>query len=421
MAVSGDVLITVDPTQAHQSIIGFGAALTDASVDVLEHDLTPPARAALLHELFADEGLGAIRLTIGASDFSTSHYTYDDIPSGQEDSALSAFSLKAAEGGLIPLWKEIHGVRPDLWTMASPWSAPAWMKSNDSLIGGALRQDRLAPFAAYLVRYLAEMRIRGVPIDALTVQNEPGFSTPNYPGMLAPPHVRASLIGEHLGPALKAAGLATVILDYDHNWDTPDSPLTVLADEKASSFTDGVAWHCYAGDPSAEALVSARRPDKNAYLTECSGGGWSSDWKASFTYFAGVVMIDSLRAGSRSILLWNLVLDEKHGPHHGGCDDCRGVVTVDSRTGEVSRNQEYYALGHLSRFVKRGAVRIDAASGDDGVKTIAIKNPNGQIVLMALNTTANVRNITVLGAAGQFNYSMPAGAAATFVWAPGPK
>ena len=155
----------------------------------------------------------------------------------------------------------------------------------------------------------------------------------------------------------------------------------MLADRKAAPFIDGVAWHCYGGDVSAQTPVHAAHPDKNAYLTECSGGEWDNGWADSLRWFTRELIIGSTRGWSRGIVLWNLALDEKYGPHAGGCGNCRGVVTIDSTTGAITRNLEYYVLGHASRFVMPGAHRIESTTGVKGLATVAFQNADGSMAL----------------------------------------
>jgi glucosylceramidase len=411
--------ISVDPGQGFQTMVGFGAAMTDASAFILNHDLTPAQRDAVMSDLFApgNQHLSFTRLTIGASDFSSVDYSYDDMPSNQSDPTLSHFSIARAEVDVVPMVKAAMRLNPDLKIMASPWSAPGWMKTSDSLIGGGMRTDTYGPFAAYLVRYVQAMQADGVPISALTLQNEPGFAPKDYPGELLPPEQRAHIIGSYLGPALKAAGLTTRILDYDHNWDRSESPMFALADATANPYIAGVAWHCYGGEVAAQSQVHDAFPTKDAYFTECSGGEWTGSWGASFDDQMKNLIIGSTRNWAKGVLLWNLVLDENKGPHLGGCDTCRGIITVNSKTGAVTKNLDYYALGHASRFVAPGAVRIAATETGD-VVDVAFRNTDGSIVLIALNTGKAAQAFNVQSAGQGFAYTLPAGAAATFVWKP---
>lgn len=418
-APQGEAVINIDQRIRFQSIVGFGAAITDASAYVIRHDLSPNARSALMRDLFSAKGLNLsfTRLTIGASDFSRTDYSYDDAPPGQTDPELKRFSIAQAEVDVIPTVREALRLNPHLSVMASPWSAPGWMKTSGSLIKGELKPDAYPAFADYLVRYVQAMRREGVPIFALTLQNEPGFEPATYPGMKVPPATRAAFIRDYLGPELQAQSPKTRLLDFDHNWDEPNSPLAVLADPKASAFVSGVAWHCYKGDVSAQGPVHDAHPDKDVYFTECSGGEWAPKFGDTFDWLIQNLIIGSTRGWARGVLLWNLALDETHGPHLGGCSDCRGVVTIDSRTGAVTRNIEYYALGHASRFVKAGASRISTETASTDIKAVAFRNPgDGRLALIALNAGKETRRVTVRARGSSFAYDLAAGACATFVW-----
>jgi glucosylceramidase len=159
-------------------------------------------------------------------------------------------------------------------------------------------------------------------------------------------------------------------------------------------------------------------PDKEAYFTECSGGSWAPVWADNLKWFVGTLVIDATRNWAKGVLLWNLALDESSGPHLGGCADCRGVVTIGSTTGSVTRNVEYYALAHASRFVKPGAHRIASSSDIEGVKSVAFQNADdGSKVLIVLNTAPLERRVIVRWSNQSFSYAVPAGAAVTFHWA----
>ncbi len=414
-----DGVITIDPSKEFQSMIGFGAALTDAAAQVLSRNLDAASRDALMRDLFGSDGerLSALRLTIGASDFSSRDYSYDDMPAGASDPDLTHFSISPARDAVLPIALAARRLQPDLWVMASPWSAPGWMKTSGALVGGTLSPEHYGDLSHYLTRYLLAMKGEGLLINALTIQNEPGFEPTDYPGMLVSPQARARVIGDHLGPELLAAGLTTAILDFDHNWDEPRSPLTVLADPRANHFVSGVAWHCYRGEVEAQGPVHDAYPDKDVYFTECSGGEWTPQFGAVLDWFTRNLVIASVRHGARVVLTWNLALDERHGPHLGGCGDCRGVVTIDSRNGRITRNAEYYALGHASRFVRRGAVRVDSASSRMGVETVAFKNPDGSLVLVMLNTRTAAQIAEVSARGHLYRLDLPAGGVASLVWA----
>ncbi|GAB3454131.1 glucosylceramidase [Massilia terrae] len=419
-ATRAGIVIDVDPAQRFQEMAGFGAAITDASAQLIQQRLDAPQREALMQELFGRGpggiGLSFTRLTIGASDFSTSHYSFDDMPPGQSDPNLEHFSIEPNRAALLPTVKEALAINPQLKVMASPWSAPAWMKTNDSLIQGKLKPEAFAPFAQYLSRYVSAYQAEGVPIFALTLQNEPHFEPGDYPGMRVDPAARAAFIGGFLGPVLAKQNPGTQIFDWDHNWDQPESPLAVLADPTAARYVSAVAWHCYAGDVKAQGPVHDAHPDKDAWLTECSGGEWAPGFAPNLQYFTRTLIIGATRGWARGVSLWNLALDEHHGPHKGGCGDCRAVVTIDSQTGAISRNVEYYALAHASRFVRPGARRIASSTGKGGLDTVAFRNTDGEIALLVANPAPRPRAFSVRAAGRSFGYTLPAGSVATFTW-----
>ncbi len=413
------VVIEVDPATRYQEMTGFGAAITDASAWLIQTRLDAPRRAALMQDLFGREpgiGLSFTRLTIGASDFSINHYSLDDMPAGQTDPTLAHFSIEPNRATVLPVVKSALAINPSLRVMASPWSAPGWMKTTDSLIQGTLKPEAFAPFAQYLSRYVSAYQAEGVPIFALTLQNEPHFEPADYPGMRVDPAKRAAFIGGHLGPVLEKQNPGTQIFDWDHNWDQPNSPAEVLADPVAAKYVSAVAWHCYAGDVAVQAMVHDAHPGKDTWFTECSGGQWAPKWADNLQYFVRTLVIGTTRSWAKGVALWNLALDENHGPHLGGCGDCRGVVTIDSRSGAVTRNVEYYALAHASRFVRPGARRIASSSGRGGLDTVAFRNSDGVIALLVANPAPQPRAFSVRVGRSSFRYTLPAGSVATFTW-----
>jgi glucosylceramidase len=412
--------LTLQPDKRFQTIDGFGAALTDASALLIEK-MRPAARTRLLRELFGHQpgelGLDTLRVTIGASDFSTSHYTYDDPPDGKPDPALRYFSIAPARVAVIPVLKQIRAINPGVHIFASPWSAPAWMKTSGKLIGGTLRPEYMPAFADYLRRYAAAMAQAGVRIDALTVQNEPNFEPDSYPGMRLDAAQRATLIGKYLGPLLTKRGPKLDLYDWDHNWDHPESPIAVLNDPVARRYVTGIAWHCYGGDVDAQTPVHDAYPDKTAYITECSGGDWVKGWAATLKQM-GHLVIGGTANWARGVVLWNLALDPDHGPHDGGCSDCRGVVTIDP-SGEIQRNVEYYALGHASRFIRRGTVRMGVGGTVPDVEAVAFRNADGTKVAILLNDAAEERRFIVADEEGTMPITLAPGELATLVLSAG--
>jgi len=412
-------VIEVDYSRQFQSVVGWGAAMTDASAYLIQTKLNATQREALLQDLFGRDpgiGLSFVRVPMGASDFSRSHYSYDDRPSGETDSTLAHFSIDADRAEKIPALKRALAINPQLKMMGSPWSAPGWMKSSGSLIKGTLLPRFHDSFAEYFRRWIEAYEAEGLPIFAITLQNEPHFEPDNYPGMRLSPAQRAAIVGTNVGPLFARRGIRAQIWDWDHNWDEPASPLAVLGDSIAQRYVSAVAWHCYGGDISAMSAVHDSRPDKDTYFTECSGGKWAPVWADNLKWYVSKMVIGNARGWAKGVALWNLALDENDGPHLGGCGDCRGVVTIHSVTGAITRNPEYYALAHASRFVRPGAVRV-ASTAPNGFETVAFRNSDDRsTALVVLNTTASAGRFAVRIGKSSFTTSLPAGAVATFSW-----
>ena len=277
---SSDLVVTVDESVRYQQMDGFGASLTDSSAWLIWNQLTKEQRSTLMQQLFSpDEGIGIslLRQPMGASDFSASgNYSYDDIPTGQVDVGLNDFSIAHDTAYIIPLVKQARSLNPSLNVVALPWSSPAWMKTIDIMNGGNMNTAYNASLAQYFVLFLQAYQAEGIPIYAISVQNEPLNATLSYPSEYLAAADEAAFIANDLGPALQGAGLGSVkIFAYEHNWDHPEYAETVLGGP-ASSFVAGSSFHCYAGDESAQSGVKTLFPDKDIWLTECSGTVGSS-------------------------------------------------------------------------------------------------------------------------------------------------
>ena len=415
---TGEEGVAIDSAKRFQRMQGFGAAMTDASAELFSR-LPDDKRRAIMAELFgrANGGLGLsfTRLTVGASDFSPTHYSYDDTPGNAPDPELKHFSIEPARQYVLPRVREALAINPQLKVMISPWSAPAWMKTTRSLIQGQLQPQYYPAFANYLARTVEAFGADGVPVSMLTIQNEPDFEPDSYPGMRVNSPDRAKIIGGFVGPTFRARGLKTQILDYDHNWDNPEMPWAVLSDPVARRYVSGVAWHCYEGDVPAQSQVHDAFPDKDAWFTECSGGGWAPKYAEVLGWMTDKLIIGGANNWSRGVLLWNLALDPAHGPHHGGCADCRGVITIDPATGAITRNVEYYVLGHASRFVLPGAYRVAAVKRDASVEAAAFVNRDGsRVVILHRNMGDGPVSIAIDGQ--RYALSLTAGSVATVRW-----
>lgn len=411
--------VRVDDDRELQRMEGFGASFTESAAVVVHDRLQTGGRDEVMRRLFDPEegiGLSLLRQPMGASDFALDNFTYDDVPGA--DPALAAFSVARDDAAVLPLLAQARRLNPRLSVIGSPWSPPAWMKSSRSLIGGTLDPAAYEPYARYFLRFVEEYTARGIPVSAVTAQNEPHFSPATYPGMSLSPAQEAEFVGRHLGPALATAGTGTRILAFDGNWDGAARASEVLGDPVAGPFLAGVAFHCYAGDPSRQDEVRERHPGKAIYVTECSGGEWSPDFAANLRWGVHTLIIEAVRHGAGAVMTWNMALDQEAGPTNGGCQDCRGVVTVDTVTGDVHYNVEYYVLGHASKFVAPGAVRL-ASTGDGGsaeIEHVAFRNPDGTHALVVLNSAGEPRTFGVRCSDDSFGYRLPAGAVATFTW-----
>ena len=313
--------IEVDEASTYQTVDGFGYTLTGGSAEMI-NSLDAVKKQELLQELFGSAAnsinISYLRISIGASDLNASPFTYDDMPSGQTDVSLSSFSLSPDMTHVIPLLKEILAINPTIKILATPWSPPTWMKDNNSFIGGSLQPQYYPVYAQYFVKYIQMMKAQNITIDAITPQNEP-LHPGNNPSMLMLASQQADFIKNHLGPAFRAANIATKIIIYDHNCDKPDYPISILNDPAAKAFINGSAFHLYAGDISALSAVKNAHPDRALYFTEqytASTGNFGGDLR----WHIKNVVIGSMRNWSRNALEWNLANNPAFEPHTpGGC------------------------------------------------------------------------------------------------------
>ena len=413
--------ITIDDSQKLQEIEGFGAALTGSSAYLINQKMNNSQRTALLQDLFDPVngiGISYLRMTIGASDFSLSDYTYDDMPFGQTDFDLLNFSISKDQEDVAPVFKQIIGISPDIKIMGSPWSPPAWMKTNASLKGGKLKTEAYDVYARYFVQYIKAYEAEGITIDAITPQNEPLYFTANYPCLDMPAEEQLNFIKNNLGPELEAEALTTKIIAYDHNWDNTQYAISILNDAAANKSVAGSAFHAYAGNVSAMSVVHTAHPDKGLYFTEISGGEWATNFSDNLQWNMANIFIGTTKNWSKNVLLWNLALDQNYGPKNNGCQDCRGVVTIHSTTGAVTKNVEYYSIGHFSKFVRPGAFRISSTPFESSTKLdhVAFVNTDGSKVLVASNADAVPKSFVVKWGDAQFSYFIKAASVATIVW-----
>ena len=407
--------IAVDTTQTYQTMDGFGYCLTGGSAQVMSQ-MSTTARAALLKELFATDstslGISYLRVSIGASDLSSQVYTYDD--SNGPDPTLANFSLAPDQAFVIPVLKQILAVNPAIKILGSPWTAPSWMKSNNSPIGGSLLPQYYDAYAQYFVKYIQGMQAAGIPIDAVTLQNEP-LNPNNNPSLVMQASEQAAFIKNSVGPAFKAAGITTKIICYDHNTDRTDYPLAVLGDAGANPYVDGSAFHFYSPSTPIDVLTTVHNafPTKNVYFTELwtqAPGNFPSD----LAYHVLNLEIGAPRNWSRNVLEWNLASDPSYNPHtSGGCDQCLGAITISGDA--VTRNPAYYTVAHSSKFVRPGSVRV-ATNVPTNLPNVAYKTPNGRRCLVVLNTGSTQQTFNIQYKGKVVTTSLFAGSVATYVW-----
>jgi glucosylceramidase len=424
-------VIHVNDRVRYQHVLGFGAALTDSAAWLIYDELAPPQRAVLLNSLF---GLGGIRLNfvrvpMGASDFTVGGepYSYDDLAPGESDPQLASFSVAHDDAYIIPTLQQMLAIDPSIALLASPWSPPPWMKSNqayDNLNGTAtLLPSDYQAYADYFARFLEAYAARGVDVDAITPQNEPQGSPP-FPGMTMSVADESNWLVNYLEPALSAAGLHPQIYGWDAGG--PAAYPEALLAGPARGVLAGIAWHCYGGLDGMSALHAAD-PDVTEILSECSPG--------IIPYSVSEVVIGALRDWASAVALWNLALDPTGGPvqpPNYGCPHCTGLVTISEQTGAYQLRLGYYQLGQVSSFVEPGAVRIGSErfvsdyhlpSGRYGVSAglddVAFLNPDGSRVLVAYDNASSAARFAVQWHGRAFTFRLAPRETVTFTWTAG--
>lgn len=400
----------------YQSIDGFGFTLNGGSARLI-NELELENKKMLLTELFSTEGnnigINYLRLSVAASDLSDSVFSYNDLPEGEIDSDLSEFNMDMERVHLIPILKEILAINPEIKIMGSPWSAPAWMKTNNSPKGGNLKYEHFETYALYLIKYIQEMKAEGIIIDALTIQNEP-LHPGNNPSMYMSPEDQALFIKQNLGPAFDSAGIQTKIIIYDHNADHIEYPISILNDGEANKYIDGSAFHLYGGQISALMDVHKAHPDKNLYFTE-QWIGAPGDFKGDFNWHINNIIIGATRNWCKTALEWNLAADENSQPHtdNGGCTSCLGALTITGNN--IERNAAYYIIGHASKFVRTGSVRIKSNLIEE-LPNVAFKTPEEDVVVIVQNTTKTEKPFNIVLGEDIYSTSLAGESVATFVF-----
>jgi len=407
--------VNVNENTTYQQFEGAGASFTDTAAWLINGSgaLSTSTRNAVMQKLFdPTNGIGVsfLRNPLGSSDLARFSYSYDDTCCNLND-----FSLNR-DVDVMALTKQAKSLNPALKVMASPWSSPAWMKDNNSFNQGWLQAQYYGMYADYFVKYIQGYAAQGVKIDYVTPQNEPTCCA-GYPSMNWNASGLQYFVKSNLLPAFHNAGLGTKVLVHDWNWDvynTYAAPLVNDSTIRNDPNFGGIAWHGYGGDVGMQTTVHNQYPNVNAYDTEHSGGTWISNQQDEDMRN----LIDYTRNWGRSWIKWSLAVDQNMGPHNGGCGTCTGLITVhngDSRSGQVDYTVEYYTMGHLTKFVKPGAVRIDSTA-NGSVPNVAWKNPDGSKALIAYNATGGNQSIKVNWGGQSFTYTLPTKTSATFTW-----
>ena len=429
---SGAPTIYVDDTRRYQVIKGVGGAMTDSSAWLLDTQLPVSTRDRVMNALFGRSGVGLafLRVPMGASDFTAQRrpYSYDDMPPGHDDPGLHHFSVGHDEAYIIPLLRQARRLNPGMYVLANPWSPPAWMKSNDHLDdlahSGAILPRSLPDLARYFVRFISAYRNQGVPVDAVTPQNEPGNPS-GYPGAEFSSAEEERFVRLHLAPALKKAGLKTDIYGYDF-WDAQNaiSYAAELEGSAAAKQLAGIATHCYYGPPTVMTYLHRLNPLMDQMVSECSPG--------LNVYSTSELELASMRNWASAVNLWNLALDpfgQPVQPPNSGCPSCTAVVTVNEFTHRVTFTLDYYQLGQVSKFVRPGAVRIASNNfvtyrytgpgqniASPGLDDVAFQNSDGSKVLVVYNNSSAQISFEVGFRGRYFSSRVAPGATETYVW-----
>jgi glucosylceramidase len=404
--------ITLNPKKKFQKILGFGAAFTDASC-FLFSQLPPEARQRLLHELFhpSELGLNVCRTCIGSSDYSTEMYSFDE---GEPDPDLKRFSIEHDRAYVLPALREARKINPDLFLFSSPWSPPGWMKPNGSMLGGSMRKRHFASYAQYFVKFLQGYAAEGVPIQAITSQNEVDTDQDGrMPACLWGQEYEIEFVKAHLGPALKASGLPTRIWLLDHNYNLWGRAICTLDDPELLKFSNAIAWHGYAGTADMMSKAHDAHPDAEMYWTE-GGPDYTSPTYATDWAQWGQTFTEALRNWCQSITGWNLALDEQGRPNIGPFS-CGGLVTIHSQTREIRRSGQYWAFAHFSRTIRRDAERFESEGAVAKLDHVACENPDGQKVLIVTNGDAP-RSLTIRLGAMTTDVALEGDSLTTLVW-----
>lgn len=421
--------IEINPSKTYQTMDGFGAAITySTAYNLLKMSQTD--RTNFLRKTFSDTdgyGFSYVRISIGCSDFSSKEYTCCDNP-GIENFGLQSDDINY----VIPVMKEILAINPHLKVIGSPWTCPQWMKVEDlnnkaphnSWTDGHLNPDYYQTYSDYFVKWIQAYQSAGVPIYAITPQNEP-LNKGNCASLYMPWPEEADFL-KVLTPTFKKNKLTTKIYVYDHNYDAYSYPLNVyktIDGYEGSEYVVGAAFHNYIGDESSLDAMHNSRPDKGLIFSEASIGTWNDgrNLRARLLDDMQHIALGTINKYCTAVIVWNLMLDSNMGPNlDGGCQTCYGAVDINKNDYKtISLNSHYYVIAHLSSVIKPGAVRIGTTEKSlaiNGIIYSAFKNTDGSNAMVLCNTSDMQQNISIGDGKGTIKVIVPAKSVVSMQW-----
>lgn len=414
---SNSIKITIDPAIEYQTVEGFGWTMTQGSAYMIMQ-LSEANQTALLKDLFSvEDGMGSatVRVALGASDLGQGAYTYQDDQS-------KAFSLEGPDlTYLIPVLQKIVQINPNVKFMASPWSAPAWMKTafsgagKQQLRGGSLKKEHFGTYADYILKYFQEMEKLGLKFHSMTIQNEP-LTEHNWPSMYMSKEDQYDFVENYLGPKLANNGYGYInLIGYDHNCDNTEYPIYVAR----SQYIEGSAFHLYGGDISALTTVY-NSTKKSVYFTEQWTGG-NGSFSDDFSFHMRQIMLGTVNNMGKVALAWNVASDQNWDPHtdDGGCDLCMGAVTIHNSTKAITKNVTYYTTAQMSKVTKDGSVRIGSSGTNaSGLVFAAFQNPDNFTSLVVFNTDGSSKTFDIVWQGQSHAYTLSGNTVASLMWAP---
>jgi glucosylceramidase len=423
--------IRIDEQKTYQTILGLGSSLEHTTCANLWR-LDAVTRNEVMERLISPQngiGMSTMRICIGSPDFTGEPwYTYDDMPPGEKDNTLDHFSIEKDRAYILPILKIALAKNPQMVFFASPWSPPGWMKTCDDLIGGHLLPEYYHVYAEYFVKFIKSYESEGIPIHAITVQNEPGVNKRDdvrswwYPSCQwslvmdedtwwpVPTdimgHAERDFVRDHLGPVFREQGIETRIWCYDHNFNNLWYPRAILTDKKAAEYVEGTAFHPYAGNPSAMGAFHEEFPGKKVFLSEGSTTGVEG----------ALQIIEFLQNWASTYNAWVTIIDSEGKPNNGPFETTQTCVTIDAKTLVVSYHYDYYMYGQFMKFIRPSAIRLESGESNPEFAHVAFRNQDDSIVLVVVNPRPKTRRLEVVWNNMSFTAVLNERCVATYRW-----